>query len=329
MGQEIRNKKQNIKFVNTTQLSMFGGAKYQDIVGTKAADYILPGDFEISVWRQSQLLAGAQLPPYWFNCIHLDGHVFKALTSSTVIEWEGEPHILSTMLPPGDLALVSQEVETNRNRYESALAKKVEAEQVRIAHELHDSLGSQLAGIALHAAGIKLLAETGQPLAQETDQMLSQLKKAAEMTRSLARGLAPVDAFPGAFWRALEKLCFDFSATKKVQCIFEVQGNFDAVAAETGTHLYRITQEAISNSVRHGGASRITVRLVADAIRGQMTLQIQDDGVGFDASARLDAHGQGIGLSSMYARAKAIEADITLARVTPRGFCVAVRWSGH
>lgn len=174
-----------------------------------------------------------------------------------------------------------------------------------------------------------MLAETGQPLAHETDQMLSQLKKAAEMTRSLARGLAPVDAFPGAFWRALEQLCFDFSATKKVQCVFEMQGDFDAVAAETGTHLYRMTQEAISNSVRHGGATRITVRLAAHAVGSQMALHIQDDGIGFNASARPGSHGQGIGLSSMYARAKAIEAEITLARVNPRGFCVTVRWSSH
>lgn len=318
-----------IKFVNSMLLNMFGGTQHDDIVGTKFSDYILPGDMQTAATRQSQLYAGAALPAIWFNCVHLDGHVFKALTSSVVIEWEGEPHILSTMTPPGDLALLSQEAETNRSRYEVMLARQLAAEQVRLAHELHDSLGSQLAGIALHAAGLKLLAETGQPLAYEADQMLRQLKKAAEMTRSLARGLAPVDAFPGAFWRALEQLCLDFSATKKVQCVFEMQGNFDTVAAETGTHLYRITQEAISNSVRHGGAAHIAVRLMAHTADGQMALHIQDDGIGFDACARPDTHSQGMGLSSMYARAKAIEAEITLARMSPRGFCVTVRWLGY
>ena len=317
-----------IKFVNSTLLTIFGGTKCEDIVGTKFSDYILPGDVQAAVWRQSQLYAGATLPSFWFNCVHLDGRVFKALTSSAVIEWEGEPHILSTMMPPGDIALLSEEMETSRRRYEVMLAKQIAAEQARLAHELHDSLGSQLTGIALHAAGIKLLAETGQPLVRETDQMLSQLKKATEMTRSLARGLAPVDAFPGAFWRALEKLCFDFSATKKVQCTFEIRGDFDAIPAETGTHLYRITQEAISNSVRHGGATCITVSLVATGEHSQMMLRIQDDGEGFDATALLEAHGQGIGLGSMYARAKAIEAQITLTRVTPKGFCVCVCWLG-
>ena len=314
-----------IKFVNSTHLSMLGAAKYEDIVGTKASDYILPDEVETATWRQAQLIAGAELPSHWYNCIRLDGRVFKALTRSAVIEWEGEPHILSTIVPPGDIALLSLEVETNRNRIDTMLAKRVEVEQVRIAHELHDSVGSQLAGIGLHAANIKLLADGwGVNLKLEADQLLAQIKKAAEMTRSLARGLAPVDAWPGAFWRALEKLCNDFSTTKQIKCLFEMQGNFDDVAADTGTHLYRITQEAISNAVRHGGATNITVRLLTSEDR--MKLCIEDDGLGFEAASVFEAQRKGVGLGSMYARAKAIDAEITLERVKPKGFCVAVSW---
>ena len=314
-----------IKFVNSTLLNIFGATDPNVIVGTKFSNYILPGDLKEAAWRQSQLYAGANLPSFWFNCIHLDGHVFKALTSSTVIEWEGEPHILSAMTPPGDMALLTLEAEATRGRFDTMLAKRVEGEQVRIAHELHDSVGSQLAGIALHAAHIKLLAsDSSGNLTQEADHLLCQIKKAAEMTRSLARGLAPVDAWPGAFWRALEKLCHEFSATKKLSCAFDMEGNFDDVAVDTGTHLYRITQEAISNAVRHGGAKSIVVSLRAAA--NQMTLCIQDDGVGFESAGVFEAQGQGVGLGSMYARAKAIDAQITLKRVDPRGLCVSVSW---
>ena len=314
-----------IKFVNSTLLNIFGATEQSAIVGSKFSDYILPGDLKDAVWRQSQLYAGASVPSFWFNCVHLDGHVFKALTSSAVIEWEGEPHILSTMTPPGDIALLTLEAETNRSRYDILLAKRIEVEQVRIAQELHDSVGSQLAGIALHAANIKLLADgSGVNLTLEADQLLAQIKKAAEMTRSLARGLAPVDAWPGAFWRALEKLCHDFSSTKQIKCLFEMQGNFDDVAADTGTHLYRITQEAISNAVRHGGATNITVRLRTSEDR--MKLCIEDDGVGFEAASVFEAQRKGVGLGSMYARTKAIDAEITLERVKPKGFCVAVSW---
>ena len=313
-----------IKFVNSTLLRIFGATEHSVIVGTKFSNYILPSDLKDAAWRQSQLYAGAGVPSFWFSCVHLDGHTFKALTNSVVIEWEGEPHILSTMTPPGDIALLTLEAETNRSRYDTLLVKRVEAEQVRIAQELHDSLGSQLAGIGLHAANIKLLAESGNPLTQEANEMLAQIKKAAAITRSLARGLAPVDAWPGAFWPALEKLCADFSVSKQVQCIFQMQGNFDAVAAETGTHLYRIAQEAISNALHHGGATHVSVSL--SATQDQMTLRVQDDGVGFDAAGFVGTHGSGLGLSSMYARAKTIDGKVTLERISPRGFCVAVSW---
>lgn len=313
-----------IKFVNSTLLSIFGGVRKEDLVGTQLLSHISPDDLKKAAWRQSQIYAGAVLPSCWYNCKRLDGRTFNVLANATVVEWEGEPHILTTLMPPGDISLLLQDAETNRSRYERLLVKKVEAEQVRIAQELHDSLGSQLAGIGLHAVNIKLLAESGCSLRQETDEMLVQIKKAAAITRSLSRGLAPVDAWPGAFWPALEKLCTDFSASKQVQCVFQIQGNFDAVEAETGTHLYRIAQEAISNAIHHGGASHISVSLCAT--QDQMTLRVQDDGVGFDAATLAGTHGSGLGLSSMYARAKAIEAEITLARLNPRGFCVAVSW---
>ena len=313
-----------ITFVNSTLLNIFGGTLNEDLVGTQLSSHIEPGDIERATWRQSQLYAGASLPSCWYNCRRLDGRIFKVLAHATVVDLEGVPHILTTLMPPSDTTLMLQDAETTRNRYESMLVKKVETEQVRIAQELHDSLGSQLAGIGLHAANIKLLAESGKPLTQETDQMLAQIKKAAAMTRSLARGLAPVDAWPGAFWPALEKLCADFSASKQVQCVFQMQGDFNAVTAETGTHLYRIAQEAISNALHHGGACHISVSL--SAAQGQMTLRIQDDGVGFDAAAIVGMNGSGLGLSSMYARAKAIDAQMTFERVSPSGFCVAVSW---
>lgn len=314
-----------VKFVNATLLMIFGSTQREDFLDKPLSIHITPGDAEIVAWRQTQILAGANLPPAWRNCKLLNGNVIRLLAKSIVIEWEGEPHILTTVTPPGDIALLTLEAETTRSRHDSLLAQKVETEQVRIAHELHDSVGSQLAGIALHAANIKLLADdSGGKLTQEADQLLAQIKKAAEMTRSLARGLAPVDAWPGAFWRSLEKLCHDFSATKRVTCVFDMHGNFDGIAADTGSHLYRITQEAICNSMRHGGADHITVRL--SATKSQLTLCIMDNGIGFEVAKIFEIQHLGIGLGSIYARAKIINAEVVLERLNPRGFCVTVSW---
>lgn len=314
-----------IKFVNSTLLTIFGYAESSDIVGTQFSALILPDDLEAAVWRQEQLMAGATLPSFWFSCLHRDGRVFKALTSSTVIEWEGERHILSTMTPPGDATMLSEEVEKTRHHFEGLLASRIEKEQVHIAHELHDSLGSQLASIMLQTANLKLAGGAGTPLNDAVDSLMGHIKTAADITRNLARGLAPVDDWPGAFCHALEKLCLNFSNINGLVCDFDVDGDFDAVTGEVGNHLYRITQEAITNALRHGAAQHIQVSLVRSG--SDMALTIQDDGAGFEVRAVMNETRKGLGLSSMYARARAVQAQVTLQQVKPRGFCVSVNWT--
>jgi PAS domain S-box-containing protein len=314
-----------VKFINSTLLRIFGYTKSEDIIGTTISAYVLPGDHEATAWRQQQLMAGAAVPPYWFNCIHMDGRVFKALTSSTVIEWEGERHILATVMPPSDIALLSEEIDKTRSHYESLLAAKIEKEQVAIAHELHDSLGSQLACISLQVSGIKLLAQEGKPQDAAIEQLLGNIKIASDITRDLAQGLVPVDDWPGAFGHALDKLCREFSTTEGLCCEFEMEGNFDSVNGQVGSHLYRITQEAIANALRHGGAQLIHVSLIRSG--SDMALSIQDDGAGFEVRSVINENRQGLGLSSMYARARAVGAQITLQQVKPKGFCVSVNWT--
>ena len=314
-----------IKFTNSALIKMFGATTGDDGVGKKFSDGLLPEDVKLAAWRQQQLMAGATLPSAWLNCVHRDGRVFKALTNSIVIEWEGERHILSTMTLPSKAALIQENAEKTRLDFEGLLANQIEKEQVHIAHELHDSLGSQLAGVSLQAAGLKALGSGSELQEKAIDQLLENIKIAAEMTRSLARGLAPVDAWPGAIGYALKKLCHDFSLTKDLQCEFEVDGDMDAVSAQTATHLYRIAQEAITNALRHGAAQRIHIRLGRSG--ADYALTIVDDGRGFEVRSVLNEPRKGIGLSSMYARAHAIGAQIRLEQLDPRGFRVSVDWS--
>ncbi len=313
-----------IRFANSAMLRLFGYDALSDVLGSHFMAHIAKGDVEIAQLRQQQLLAGAELPSYWFECRHRNGPMFRALIHSTLVEWENEVHILSTLTLPDDSVMLSAEIESTRRHFERLLITQLEAKQMQIAHELHDSLGSQLAGISLQAAALRQLEPGPLLLDIAVQQLLGAIKKAAEMTRGLAHGLVPVERWPGSFWRALEILCSDFNKTDGLRCDFEMCGDFDAVCAETGNHLYRITQEAISNAVRHGGAARIEVRLEREG--DACALSIVDDGTGFDVPTMLTSLERGMGLSSMYARARSISAEIVLQCTKPRGFSVLVRW---
>ena len=87
--------------------------------------------------------------------------------------------------------------------------------------------------------------------------------------------------------------------------------------------LMRITREAVSNSVRHGRADRVQIRLTRDG--AERHLVISDDGVGFNVEAAAARHG-GYGLVSMRDRACALPGSFQVAAATGRGSTSTVRW---
>jgi two-component system sensor histidine kinase UhpB len=86
--------------------------------------------------------------------------------------------------------------------------------------------------------------------------------------------------------------------------------------------LYRILQEALSNVVRHSGASAVRIRL---ARRGtDVELVIEDDGAGFDVGAELSDRSRGLGLFGMQERAAYIGGTVSIVSTPGRGTTVAV-----
>ncbi len=99
----------------------------------------------------------------------------------------------------------------------------------------------------------------------------------------------------------------------------------DSVGAETQTThaLLRIAREAMSNAVRHGGASRIALQLRDDG--DCRVLTVRDDGCGFDVSEALHRRG-GFGLTSMRQRAQGLPGRLHIASEPQHGTEITVRW---
>jgi signal transduction histidine kinase len=83
------------------------------------------------------------------------------------------------------------------------------------------------------------------------------------------------------------------------------------------TNLYHISQEAVSNAIKHGKAKKIEIKLAASESRGMLT--IQDDGAGFKG---IPAHSKGMGHQIMGHRAKMIGGTLDIHPSTPRGTVV-------
>jgi PAS domain S-box-containing protein len=264
---------------------------------------------------------GETLPPKLIKLSGNGGVVVTCLLSGSIVPWNGEPQFLASVSPLGDSIRVEQEIRASEERYERLLVTQLEQQQTHIARELHDSMGSRLAGVVMLLGGV---VQKHPELAVEIKMALDQIQIAAQSSRALAHSLVPVDALPGAFWRSLERLCLEYAKLASVECLFSMDGDFDEIDAEIGTHLFRIAQEALVNAVKHGHASRIEV--ILEEREDSLAMTVVDNGSQLSPQPGGTSSSSGIGLKSMQARAKMVGGAFKWYVNDDGGMTVSVVW---
>jgi len=183
---------------------------------------------------------------------------------------------------------------------------------------LHDGLGQMLTGIGLLGQNVtRQLEKEDHPLADEVAEITDLVKEADQYARDLSRGLTPVDVDANGLSQALQRLSDNAVRLFDVPCTFDEVGTALVHDSTTATHLYRIAQEAVSNAVRHGDATRIKISLASGA--DQIRLRIQDDGVGFNPE---DIDGPGMGVHIMNYRARIVGGNLEISSEPGEGTVV-------
>src|SRR6266700_3868543 len=178
-----------------------------------------------------------------------------------------------------------------------------EDERTRIAREIHDSLGQALTALKLQLSAAEEAASRdasglGARL-HETTRMVDDLVKSV---RRIATDLRPPILDQLGLPAALEWLAQDFSRRTSIQCEATIGATNDAINGELGTALFRIVQEALTNVLRHAGATRVDIALGMKS--GCVTLEINDDGTGITEAGTV---GPGsLGILGMRERAAAL-----------------------
>jgi len=187
-----------------------------------------------------------------------------------------------------------------RRELERDILNISEREQQRIGQDLHDDLGQRLAGTWLMSDVLKKrLKERDLPEAEQAAHISSLLKEALVMTRALARGLHPVAIADGSLTAALQDLAVRTRQMFGVGCACHVPCGIK-IDNTTATHLYRISQEAVTNAVKHGRAKSITIEL--SNTPQHIVLTVRNDGRLLPSATS----GEGMGLRIMKYRADMI-----------------------
>jgi PAS domain S-box-containing protein len=195
---------------------------------------------------------------------------------------------------------------SERRRLESELLEITEKERRRIALDLHDDLGQKLSGIALMAKGLELrLTKLRPDTAQDAARIHGLVQEAMSHASDLAHDLATLDLQNKTLPEALEHLAAHARELFGIRCDFTHRGKVPALDPSVVMQLYKIAQEALTNSIKHGKAK--VVRLGLEAQPQRLSLTIQNDGVPFPD---LQGRSTGMGLRIMNYRASLIGASL-------------------
>jgi len=204
---------------------------------------------------------------------------------------------------------------TEQRRLEQEVLRISEHERRRIGQDLHDGLGQMLTGIGLISKNhARQLAEEDHPSAKDANEITDLIKEADEHARTLAKGLVPVEFDEKGLEAALERLRVNAEKLFGLICTLEIIGSLNFEDTTQAIHLYRIAQEAVSNAVKHGNATKVSINLVAT--KEHIRLRISDNGNGFEDNWDNDG---GLGVRIMQFRARLIGGNLEIIDSPDRG----------
>jgi PAS domain S-box-containing protein len=222
------------------------------------------------------------------------------------------------------IAIVRDRTERERLRaFGAGSLRAAEDERLRIARELHDDTAQRLAALL-----VRLRVARGAPSGEKRERLLDEVHQeivdAADAVRRIARGLRPPsldEVGLEAAIRSLARAIHEAHALPiEIESVPEREGSRLKPDAELA--LYRIVQEALSNVVRHAGASR--VRVVLERRDERTIVVVEDDGRGFDPRGEADPGGRGLGLVGMAERARYLGGRVGIESERGQGTRVTV-----
>jgi GAF domain-containing protein len=233
------------------------------------------------------------------------------------------------MLSPGEQRLTHALAQRaglavhNARLFEQARHAATVEERQRLARELHDAVTQTLFSSSLIAEVLpRLLARSPDQAMERLDELRRLTRGALAEMRALLVELRPHALVETPFAQLLSQLALSMSVRGTVQIDVQTVTDEGPLPPEVQIGLYRITQEALNNVVKHAAATRAQVRFRRHAAGAE--LRIRDDGRGFDIHRAAPGH---LGLSIMRERARDISARLQVRSRIGSGTRIDVHWN--
>jgi signal transduction histidine kinase len=189
-----------------------------------------------------------------------------------------------------ELAISSEKLRGERQKRLTAMIDGQESERIRISRELHDGLGQYLLAVKVRME--EVCTRVSGKLYDELCEIKKMFVETIDETRRISNNLMPLMLDELGMVTALNNLCNELSASTKIKIDFVSFGISTKIDTKITTYVYRILQEALSNAIKHSGASEINVQLLGN--NEQINLVVQDNGRGFHYDGTVKHKGNGL-----------------------------------
>jgi len=201
---------------------------------------------------------------------------------------------------------------------EAEIVRISELERLRFGMDLHDDICQRLAGISMFCKSL-LANANPQPLLPE---LLELIDNTLARVRRYARDSYPATLDAHGLKEALSDLCDALTKQSACPCVFSWTGpEKPSLSPAQNLNIYRIVQEALTNAVKHSGASRIDVRV--ENREQSFCVIVQDNGRG-NPQLNGEPAGGGLGLRTMRYRASQLGAELRFSSSEKSGTRVEI-----
>jgi PAS domain S-box-containing protein len=248
-----------------------------------------------------------------------DGSEFPVEIGLSPLRTEHGPYVLVSVIDLTERRRTESELRESREQLRQLAGQILgaqETERRRIARELHDDFGQELALLSVELDLLRQRpATSAAEAAARLETMSGRVKQLSSSIHDLSHQLHPMKLEQLGLVAALRAMCHELTTSHDLRIEFAHDELAGSVPHESAICLYRVAQEALHNVVKHSRARRagVELRLCDGAIR----LIVADFGQGFVPAATTGE--SGLGLASMRERLRLVNGQFTIESEPGRG----------
>jgi signal transduction histidine kinase len=191
-----------------------------------------------------------------------------------------------------------------------------ETERNRIAQDLHDEISSKLIAVSLNLHLLQSAKTDSNSKAEIIENIIKINQNTIENSRKIAHDLLPPVLEKFGLNAAIEELALNYNNSKSVVIKFNSSVDFKTLSNQKQLQIFRVIQELVNNSIKHGKASQIQIQFTSS--NQNIQCNYSDNGVGFDSSNQNIK--KGLGIRNIESRIEFLNGNYSINSQIKKGF---------